>query len=96
MTDGKRLEAAELDTALAGVPAWHIAEGKLQRTFVFRDFVQAMGFMMSAALVAERMNHHPEWFNVYKRVRVDLITHSQAGLTELDFTLAQAMDRLAE
>lgn len=74
---------------------WVIAGDKLHAEFVFADFVSAFAFMSASALVAERMNHHPEWFNVYNRVRVDLTTHDAGGLTELDFTLAAAMNSLA-
>jgi 4a-hydroxytetrahydrobiopterin dehydratase len=82
---------AELDT----VPGWTILDGKLHRAFNFADFVTAFGFMARAALAAERMNHHPEWFNVYKTVEVTLSTHDAGGLTELDIKLAEAMDRYA-
>jgi 4a-hydroxytetrahydrobiopterin dehydratase len=75
--------------------AWSLQNGKLHREFRFRDFVQAFGFMSQAALVAERMNHHPEWFNVYRTVRVELMTHDANGLTALDFELATAMNAIA-
>ena len=84
-----------LNPATGEPQRWNVAEGKLQATFVFDDFVAAFGFMTASALVAERMNHHPEWFNVYNRVRVDLITHDAGGLTELDFQLAAAMNAIA-
>jgi len=74
---------------------WTLEAGKLHRTFQFRDFVGAFGFMSQVALVAERMNHHPEWFNVYRTVRVDLTTHDAGGISELDFALASAMEALA-
>jgi len=74
---------------------WSVAEGKLHAAFVFDDFVAAFSFMTATAMVAERMNHHPEWFNVYNRVRVDLTTHDAGGLTVLDFELAAAMNKLA-
>ena len=79
--------------ANAGAP-WSLSEGKLHKVFTFKDFVQAFGFMTSAALVAESMNHHPEWVNVYNRVTVDLRTHDADGITELDFALARRMDQL--
>ena len=78
----------------AGVP-WSLSDGKLHKVFTLRDFVQAFGFMTSAALVAESMNHHPEWCNVYNRVTVDLRTHDADGITELDFALARRLDQLA-
>lgn len=96
----KALTANEIETRLAqlnrsGQGAWRIEDGKLHREFRFADFVQAFGFMSGCALVAERLNHHPEWFNVYNRVRVDLTTHDAGGITSLDFELAAAMNSLA-
>ncbi len=76
--------------------AWTIKEGKLHREFRFADFVGAFGFMSQAALVAERMNHHPEWFNVYLHVTVDLTTHDAGGITSKDFELASIMNQLAQ
>jgi 4a-hydroxytetrahydrobiopterin dehydratase len=67
----------------------------IQRTFKFEDFSEAFGFMARAALVAEKMDHHPEWTNVWNRVDVTLSTHSAGGLTELDVKLAEAMDKIA-
>ena len=84
---------SELNAA-APVP-WTLVSGKLHKDFRFADFVSAFGFMTSAALVAERMNHHPEWFNVYGTVRVDLVTHDVSGISERDFALARAMDAIA-
>lgn len=77
-------------------PDWKLIENKLQNTYVFNDFIQAFGFMTQAAIIAEKQNHHPEWFNVYKTVRVDLSTHEAGGITEKDFLLAKAMDKIAE
>ncbi|MEJ2308543.1 MAG: 4a-hydroxytetrahydrobiopterin dehydratase [Gammaproteobacteria bacterium] len=73
---------------------WHLEEGKLHRTFVFADFVEAFGFMTRAAMHAEKMNHHPEWSNVYKRVDVYLTTHEAGGITQRDFELAGMLDSL--
>jgi 4a-hydroxytetrahydrobiopterin dehydratase len=73
---------------------WQLAGGKLHKDFRFSDFVAAFGFMTRAALVAERMDHHPEWRNVYNRVEVDLSTHDAGGLTALDFELARRMEEL--
>lgn len=86
---------AELAKLNGGNDGWRVMDGKLHRTYQFQDFVEAFGFMAQAALVAERMNHHPEWFNVYRTVRVDLTTHDASGISALDFKLAAAMDRLA-
>jgi 4a-hydroxytetrahydrobiopterin dehydratase len=89
------LDPDEVSRRLASLPGWTVQAGKLHRTFTFDDFVAAFGFMASVALVAERMNHHPEWHNVYSRVVVDLTTHDAGGITDHDFALAAAMDRLA-
>ena len=85
----------ELQGALGELQSWSIVEGKLHREYSFRDFVEAFGFMTEAALIAERQNHHPEWFNVYKKVVVDLTTHEASGITERDFELARDMERIA-
>jgi len=94
------MTAAEIETRLselngAGQGVWRIEGGKLHREFRFADFVQAFAFMSGCALLAERLNHHPEWFNVYNRVRVDLTTHDAGGITERDFELARGMNALA-
>lgn len=73
---------------------WRLDEGKLHRTFVFGNFVEAFGFMTKAAIHAEAMNHHPEWSNVYKTVDVYLTTHEAGGITGLDFELAKKLDQL--
>ena len=83
--------------ALARLAGWSEVKDRdaISKTFVFRDFNEAFGFMTRAALVAEKLDHHPEWFNVYKTVTVTLSTHDAGGLTELDVKLAETMDRLA-
>ena len=83
--------------ALARLAGWSEVKDRdaIAKTFVFRDFNEAFGFMTRAALVAEKLDHHPEWFNVYKTVAVTLSTHDAGGLTELDVKLAEAMNRLA-
>src|SRR3954465_12563815 len=87
-------ERAELVSALDG---WAMAEGRdaIRKKFVFRDFVETFGWMTRVALVAERMNHHPEWTNVYPTVEVTLTTHAAGGLTRRDVELAQRMDQMA-
>lgn len=90
-----KLDSDQLDAALRTLPGWKLANGKLQRTYEFADFVDAWGFMCSAALVIQQMDHHPEWFNVYNRVRVELITHDAAGITVRDVELAKRMEALA-
>jgi len=84
-------------TALAGLKGWLEVTGRdaITKKFVFKDFNQAFGFMSRAALVAEKMDHHPEWFNVYKTVDVTLSTHDAGGLTDRDVKLAEAMDKIA-
>jgi 4a-hydroxytetrahydrobiopterin dehydratase len=77
------------------LPAWEVREDRIVRRFKFASFVEAFGFMASVALVAERMNHHPEWRNVYSTVDVELTTHDVHGLSELDVELARTMDALA-
>ena len=86
---------AQLNTGRKDDACWHIEDGKLHREFRFADFTEAFAFMTRAALVAERMNHHPEWFNVYNRVRIDLTTHDAGGLNTLDFELASFMNSAA-
>jgi 4a-hydroxytetrahydrobiopterin dehydratase len=83
--------------AMARVPGWRPVETRdaITRTFTFADFNGAFGFMTRAALVAERMDHHPEWANVYKTVTVVLTSHDAGGVTERDIRLAEAMDRIA-
>src|SRR5687767_15548886 len=84
-------------SALSKLSGWSEVQGRdaITKKFVFKDFNEAFGFMSRAALVAEKMDHHPEWFNVYKTVDVTLSTHDAGGLTELDATLAEAMNKLA-
>ena len=84
-------------SALSRLKGWTEVTGRdaITKKFVFADFNQAFGFMTRAALIAEKMDHHPEWFNVYKNVEVTLSTHDAGGLTELDVKLAEAMDKLA-
>lgn len=95
MTERRKLTDSELEQAVAELDGWAVVKGKLHREFTFDDFVAAFGFMASTALVAERMNHHPEWFNVYNTVRVDLSTHDVGGITTWDVELARAMDASA-
>lgn len=89
------LTPKELESLLAELDGWSLDEGKLHRRFVFDDFVAAFAFMAAAALLAERANHHPEWFNVYNRVDVWLTTHDAGGLTARDQALARQMQNLA-
>jgi 4a-hydroxytetrahydrobiopterin dehydratase len=93
----QKLSAEARKSALEGLSGWSAVEGRdaISRKFTFKDFNQAFGFMTRAALVAEKMDHHPEWFNVYKTVEVTLSTHDAGGVTELDVKLAEAMNKIA-
>ena len=92
-----RLSPTERDAALAALPHWTLSADTLaiNRTLVFADFAQAFGFMARVALVAEKADHHPEWFNVYNRVEIRLTTHDAGGLSARDVALAQAIDGFA-
>ncbi|MGH1479682.1 MAG: 4a-hydroxytetrahydrobiopterin dehydratase [Geminicoccales bacterium] len=97
MTRPKPLGDDERKVALAALEGWTESQDRdaICKTFTFKNFNQAFGFMTRTALLAEKMDHHPEWFNVYKTVEVTLTTHDASGITELDIKLAKAMDRLA-
>lgn len=90
-----KLSEAEVKSRLESLPGWTVEQGKLLREFRFADFKQAFAFMTLAAAVADQMDHHPEWSNVYNKVRVQLNTHDAGGITELDFKLAVAMNAAA-
>ena len=93
-----KLTPPQLTALLADLPAWRFDPrrgGLIERDYVFRDFAQAFGFMAQVALVAESRNHHPEWFNVYHKVKVTLTTHDVDGLSMKDIELARFMDRVA-
>lgn len=90
------LSPQDLEKALGELPHWSVQTQKLHRQFQFPSFVEAFGFMSSVALVAESMGHHPEWFNVYNKVTVDLTTHDAGGITNLDIDLAKRMNQLAQ
>ena len=93
----QKLTAEARKAALGKLSQWSEVSGRdaISRKFVFKDFNEAFGFMTRAALAAEKMDHHPEWFNVYKTVEVTLSTHDAGGVTELDIKLAEAMNKLA-
>ena len=93
----EKLAGPERTAALADLANWHEVEGRdaIRRTFQFRNFNEAWGFMSRVALTAEKMDHHPEWFNVYNRVEVTLATHDAGGVTTLDIKLARAMEGFA-
>ena len=89
------LSPGEVSERLARMPAWELRGDRIARRFRFADFAAAFAWMARVAPVADRLDHHPEWRNVYDRVDVELTTHSAGGLTQLDFELAEAMDALA-
>ena len=93
----ERLSAEARLAALAELPGWSEVSGReaIARTFIFRDFNEAFGFMTRSALVAEKKDHHPEWKNVYKTVEVVLATHDSGGVTRLDIEIARAMNGIA-
>jgi 4a-hydroxytetrahydrobiopterin dehydratase len=93
----RKLDDTEITAALTTLPEWHRVDGReaIARSFKFADFNAAFGFMTRVAMVAEKMNHHPEWSNVWNRVDVTLSTHDVGGVTERDLKLATAMDQLA-
>ena len=88
------LSDSEVQEQLEQLPGWRLKEGRLYRELTFGSFVEAFGFLTSLALIAERMNHHPEIHNVYNWVSLGLWTHDANGLTALDFTLARAAEQL--
>lgn len=91
----EKLSEAEIHDRLRDLPGWSLHDGKLCREFHFATFVDAFGFMTRSAIVAEKSNHHPEWFNVYNQVKVQLTTHEADGVTERDFALAETMNEFA-
>lgn len=95
MAELRKLSEQEISERLASLEGWTLADGKLHRELKFDNFVSAFGFMASVALVAESMNHHPEWFNVYNRVVIDLATHDVDGISQSDFDLANKINALA-
>jgi len=95
MARPSKLSETEVASRLAAVPGWSVKGGKLHRELAFADFAQAFAFMTDVAREAEALQHHPEWFNVYNRVVIDLTTHDAGGITTLDFELARRAEDLA-
>ena len=91
----KKMKKPEISAAVAKLPGWSVKDGKLHREYKFPDFPHAVGFMTIAAPGIEKMNHHPEWSNVYNRVEVLLTTHDSGGVTAKDVELAKIMDAAA-
>jgi 4a-hydroxytetrahydrobiopterin dehydratase len=96
MSQLARLTPEEVESALSNLPEWSVADGKLHREYRFADFTHAFGFMAAAATAIEKIDHHPEWFNVYGSVTIDLWTHAAGGLTVRDVKLAQTLETIAQ
>lgn len=90
----RKLSEIEIEKEVAELDRWKLVSGKLNRIFQFQNFVQAFGFMTRVALEAEKMNHHPEWFNVYNRVEISLVTHDLNGVSTYDVKLAHIINKL--
>ena len=90
-----KLSDEQIRKELASLPGWSVVNGKLHKEFTFKSFIEAFGFMTTAALHIEKMNHHPEWFNVYNNLKVDLVTHDAGGITQNDIDLARTLNSLS-
>ena len=88
----RKLSTKEIESELSKIKGWKIVKGKIQRNFEFKNFEEAFSFMTRVALEVEKLDHHPEWFNVYNRVRIDLVTHDVGGLSNYDFRLAKIIN----
>jgi 4a-hydroxytetrahydrobiopterin dehydratase len=95
MGERRKLSGREIEDALVHLKGWSVRDGKLRKEFKFTDFKQAFGFMASVALIAESMDHHPDWSNVYNRVTIDLMTHDIGGISPLDVEFASKVDKLS-
>ena len=89
-----KLSEEQIRAELQGLQGWSVVNGKLHKYFVFDDFIGAFGFMCKAAIHIEKMNHHPEWFNVYNKISIDLVTHDAGGITQNDVSLARTLNSL--
>ena len=89
-----KLSESSIEEKLKNLPGWSVKNDKLYKEFQFNDFNQAFGFMTRAAIEIEKMNHHPEWFNVYNRITVELTTHDAGGITDNDVNLARILNSL--
>ncbi|MEK0369372.1 MAG: 4a-hydroxytetrahydrobiopterin dehydratase [Nitrosopumilus sp.] len=90
-----RLSQTDIDEELKNLPGWSVINEKLHKEFQFDSFNQAFGFMTRAAMEIEKMNHHPEWFNVYNKITIELTTHDAGGITKNDVNLAKILNSLA-
>ncbi|HET9010067.1 MAG TPA: 4a-hydroxytetrahydrobiopterin dehydratase [Nitrosarchaeum sp.] len=89
-----KLSSESIDMELKNLKGWRVVNNKMHKEFEFDDFNQAFGFMTRAAMHIEKMNHHPEWFNVYNKIIVDLTTHDAGGITQNDIILAKILNSL--
>ena len=90
-----KLSDEQIRKEMTHLHGWSVLNGKLHKEFVFKSFIEAFGFMTTAALHIEKMNHHPEWFNVYNKIRIDLVTHDAGGITQNDIDLARTLNSLS-
>jgi len=91
-----KLSEEQIKKELVNLSGWSVMNGKLHKEFTFKSFIEAFGFMTTAALHIEKMNHHPEWFNVYNKIKVDLVTHDAGGITQNDIDLARILNSLSQ
>jgi 4a-hydroxytetrahydrobiopterin dehydratase len=89
-----KLTDKEIESEVNKMPGWKVVNGKLSKSFEFKDFIEAFSFMTRVAMHAEKMNHHPEWFNVYNKVNIDLVTHDLNGISNYDTKLANAINKI--
>lgn len=92
----RKLSGSEIESAISSLEAWAVKDSKLHRSFKFGNFVEAFTFMTEVALHAEKMDHHPEWFNVYNTVKIDLMTHDVNGISDYDIKLANLINSIYE
>ena len=90
-----KLSDEQIRNELRNLLGWSVVNGKLHKEFTFKSFIEAFGFMTTAALHIEKMNHHPEWFNVYNKIKIDLVTHDAVGITQNDVNLAKTLNSLS-
>ena len=89
-----KLSESEIESEATKITGWKLVNGKLNKSFEFKNFIEAFGFMTKVAMQAEKMNHHPEWFNVYNKVKIDLVTHDVNGISNYDIKLANAINKI--
>ena len=89
-----KLSDSEIESEVTKIPGWKLVNGKLNKLFEFKNFIEAFSFITKVAMQAEKMNHHPEWFNVYNKVKIDLVTHDVNGISNYDIKLANAINKI--